>query len=457
MSSSEVEREALEIMKAARVRVACSKPYFAHAISACVFRAKPGIGTMACDAYWRIYYDPEVVVRWGVDQTTVGLLHELGHLLRKHFERAKALGVTAETASIANIAQDCAINEHLLSQDDIQLGLKLLPGDSTPDKFGLPSGKTWEEYYHLLSNELSRGLRGGAEGGESDDAGEGGSSGSSASKKDSGRVKGGRDCGSGADGAARPWEDAPPPGTGGRPSGGLDVQEGGVPGLSAAQAEALIRATAEAVQREAQKGRGNVPGELLAWAVERLAPPVVPWQRVLAAEIRSALRYAAGLCDYTYSRRSRRASAVKNVVLPGLHRPAPEVAVVIDTSGSMGHQGVQAALEETQGICQAVGVGVRVVTCDAAVGSDTRQQSMYGAQISVGLGGTDLCVGIHHVLSGRVRPDVIVVITDGDTPWPSAQEIPARVKVLVALVDGDRVVPDYATKVLVEQRKEVTS
>ena len=42
--------------------------------------------------------------------------------------------------------------------------------------------------------------------------------------------------------------------------------------------------------------------------------------------------------------------------------------------------------------------------------------------------------GIAQALALRPRPSIVVVLTDGFTPWPA--EAPARAKVIVGLIEG---------------------
>ncbi|GIF08556.1 hypothetical protein Asi03nite_60940 [Actinoplanes siamensis] len=49
-----------------------------------------------------------------------------------------------------------------------------------------------------------------------------------------------------------------------------------------------------------------------------------------------------------------------------------------------------------------------------------------------GGGGTDMRVGIAHALSARPKPSIVVVLTDGYTPWPDAA--PGSVRVVAGLV-----------------------
>jgi predicted metal-dependent peptidase len=60
-----------------------------------------------------------------------------------------------------------------------------------------------------------------------------------------------------------------------------------------------------------------------------------------------------------------------------MQRPLITVAVVVDTSGSMGQPELDAAMAEVTGVIRAAGIGPRgllVLACDAAVGAVTRMR-----------------------------------------------------------------------------------
>jgi len=136
--------------------------------------------------------------------------------------------------------------------------------------------------------------------------------------------------------------------------------------------------------------------------------------------VRRAVGWTNGNTDYTYSRRSRRQSALPNVVLPGTRRPIPNVALVIDTSGSVDDELLGWALGEVDGALRGLGVtgsSVTVLACDAAGHTVARVRNARDAKLAGG-GGTDMRVGIAEAGLLRPRPDVIVVFTDGYTPWP---------------------------------------
>jgi predicted metal-dependent peptidase len=111
------------------------------------------------------------------------------------------------------------------------------------------------------------------------------------------------------------------------------------------------------------------------------------------------------------------------------------VAIVIDTSGSMSDDDLGAALAEVTGVLREVGIRgnrVTVLACDADVQAVSRVTS--AEQISLdGGGGTDMRIGISAALAGSDRPQVVIVLTDGYTPWP-AESPSCR---LIAALIGD--------------------
>ena len=122
------------------------------------------------------------------------------------------------------------------------------------------------------------------------------------------------------------------------------------------------------------------------------------------------------------------------MVLPALRRPVPEVAVVCDTSGSMTDDLLSEVLAEVQGILRGVGVrdrGLRVLACDVVVHAARRVSNASQVEL-VGSGGTNMGAGIEAAARGRPRPGVIVVLTDGYTPWPN--EPPKGCTVVVGLL-----------------------
>ena len=139
------------------------------------------------------------------------------------------------------------------------------------------------------------------------------------------------------------------------------------------------------------------------------------------------------------------------MVLPSLRKPSVEAAVVCDTSASIDDDLLVSALSEVDGMLRAVGTrSIRFLACDDAVRATTRVHQANDV-VLFGGGGTDMGVGLAAAFEQRPAPDVVVVLTDGYTPWPEAA--PGRARVIVAILgdlpDGYRrpEVPGWARSV----------
>jgi predicted metal-dependent peptidase len=197
--------------------------------------------------------------------------------------------------------------------------------------------------------------------------------------------------------------------------------------VSRRHGELLRLATAAEIGRHP----GDVPEGWRRWA-ETVLPSKTDWRRVLAAEVRSAVAAIAGQVDYSYRRPSRR--ALPDVILPTLHRPIPDVAIVCDTSGSMHDQLLARALAEVENVLSRAGLRqrqVRVLSVDAAV-HEVRRVSRAAQVTLAGGGGTDMGAGIEAAAALRPRPSVTIVLTDGFTPWPD--RAPAGMRVVVGVL-----------------------
>ncbi|MGI8808377.1 MAG: vWA domain-containing protein, partial [Acidimicrobiales bacterium] len=367
---------------AARLWAVRRYPYLTAALFASPVVASPGLKGATVDESWRLYVDPEFIATTSIEILGGLLVHHAGHLVRDHAGRAKHLGVGERTSKDWALAADAEINDDLIGT-----GLRLPDDRVVPHELGWKPGRLAEEYYHAPHYETHSEP----------------------------------DCGSGSDGRVRDFE---------LPDG----REGS--GLPPGERHLLRSQVASAVLDYSKGGAGRLSAGWRRWA-EDMLDPKVDWRRVLAAEIRKGLSTVSGRVDYTYRRPSRRASASPDIVMPALERPVPEVLILCDTSGSMGDEELATVLAEVDGLLKGVGLArnrVRVMAVDAAVQS---VQSVTNArQINlVGGGGTDMGAGLAAAVRLRPRPSVIVVLTDGMTPWPL--EAPKGVQVVVGLI-GNR-------------------
>lgn len=427
-------------LAAARLRACHKWPYVSTALLSLVPVESPGLGTMAVDAYWRLYYDPCVFSKWSVQETAGVLIHEVCHVIRNHSKRfANVLGFDPDQvlqagcdpdtyanikylALIWNYAADCEIN------DDLEAGKIPLPkGILLPTQFNFPNGLLAEDYYSRLRQQLppkpsqqkSKGGKGAGNGGSGDKQ-----------DIDDAGVPGTEAAGSGSDGIKRKWEAGKPNSKDGK----------GVDGLSEGQAELIRHEVARKVQA-ASKTQGNVPGGFRRWA-DGLLEPKVDYRRELACAVKQAIEQIKGHYDLTYSRLARK-SPGNGLISPANVAPDIKIAVVIDTSGSMSDRCLGEAVGELSGILKALPRqdGVKVYACDAAV--HTAQKCFRAEQVQLaGGGGTDMALAIRHASEVKPRPQLVICLTDGYTGWP--EEPTCGVPCLAVIVsNGDDTAPDW--------------
>lgn len=392
-----------EILSAGRLMARVKAPYFRTVLVGLAVVEAPGLGTIGVTAKGVLLVDWDFIARVTPAQMAGLLVHEVMHIVLRHHDRRGKCD-----PALDNKAGDLAINPAV-----IDMGLELPGGELAglfPEAFGWERGLTKDEYYELLRQEEA----GRKQGGSSEDSGAG----------DKPHAGGGW-CGSCA-GRALPNE----------PKDG-DGSEASAAQRSDAEMERMVRTVAEAVREHSSKNPGSVPGGLARWASEALRPPVVPWQTKLARLARRAVAWRPGAVDYRYDGPGRRQAGLGygngKPVLPRLRCPVPRVAVVVDTSGSMGRAELTAAVRESAGVMRAVGAEVDFVACDAAVHSlrsVSRWQDL--PKLLKGGGGTDLIPAFAALDTRRPRPEVVIFITDGFGPAPAAP--PRGMKVVWVLV-----------------------
>ena len=394
-----------EKLAAARLWAAGKFPYLAAALFASPVVPTPGSGTVSVDEAWRLYVDPRVVSGWTPEELGSVMVHHAGHLLRDHAQRARSLGVGPEQAADWVDAADAEINDDFKGTGLRQPGNPVMPGD-----LGCAEGKLAEEYFHA-TRESPRGRRPTPD--RSADRCGSGSNGQ----------------GSSSESARRPNDDS---------------------GISPGEAD-LLRSQVAADLLTHARSQGSVPAGLRRWA-EEILHPRVDWRQVLAAELRRGVADVAGSVDYSYVRPSRRAHVSPGVILPALRRPVPEVAVVCDTSGSMSERMLGQVLAEIEGILTTVGVrrqNLRVLAVDTAVQVSRRVSHARQVEL-LGGGGTDMGAGLEAAARLRPRPAIIVVLTDGRTPWPS--DPPKGIPVVVGLLgEHTPTPPKWARSVRIDE------
>lgn len=409
--------QSLVTLAAGRLWASRAAPYLTHAVMALrptrvPDKLPPGADLTAfpVDQGWNMYFDPAVLAASTPAEVGFWHLHHVTHLLRRHHARTPVLAAAGSLTRTRpqqwwNQACDAEANDDLvpsLTRLDLPVPARALQ----PRHLGQPDGQLAETYFRHQFDIATDPPAPVA------------------------------DCGSGVDGVARPW----------------DAQS---EALSSLEQKLMAGDVARRI-REGGLEAGDTEGGWLRWAQEIL-DPVVDWRRQLAAAIRSGRTAVAGRVDYSYHRPSRRACATPDVVLPVLRHPIPLIAVVVDTSGSMTGELLGRALAEVAGLLSASGAGsrpdgVRLIACDAQAAQAQRVLNVRDVQLTGG-GGTDMGEGLHAAAALRPPPDIVVVLTDGHTPWPPTA--PGAFRVIIALLDPSGTTPGWATRIVVEPDRAV--
>ena len=382
-------------LQAARVRASYQRAYFAPALFTLIPVKTDQIASMAVDTRWRLYYNDEWVAAHSVEENAAVLIHEVSHLLREHEARKQATAVKNPT--LWNTATDCEINDDLTAE-----GLPLPDDPPLPGKYGLLTGENAETYYRQLYVK-----------------------GSDPTTELHTRAGAGIDCGSGAHGEPRPWE---------LPDD--DGSPGGVPGVDPVKAQLVRRDVAQRLL-DRSGDAGDAPLGWRRWATMVLAPKV-DYMATIRHAVRKALRDSTlGRYDRTYKRPHRRQACYGEFLMPSFHQPRPRPGFLIDTSGSMEDTQLARAVAELGGLTRQLGCSTEVVVacCDVVVHDvkkvfNAAQLEMYGG------GGTDIGAGLRWFIDRKRGPiDLLVIVTDCQTPWP--EETPPFPVITIRVGDGD--------------------
>lgn len=381
-------------LQAARVRASYQRAYFAPALFSMIPVKTDQIASMAVDSRWRLYYNEAWINAHSVEENAAVLIHEVSHLLRAHDARKHAAAVRDET--LWNTAADCEINDDLIAE-----GLPLPDNPPVPERFGLQAGENAETYYRQLYKPPREG--------ESRDSAPG--------------VVSNCDCGSGAHGERRPWELTDDEGT-----------TGGAPVVDPVKAQLVRREVAQRILDRSGEA-GDAPLGWKRWASTVLTPRV-DYMATIRHVVRRALRDSTlGRYDRTYRRPHRRQAWYGDFLMPSFHQPRPRPGFLIDTSSSMQDTQLARAVAELAGLTRQLGYNseVTVACCDVVV--HEAQKVFSNTQLElIGGGGTDVGAGILWFIDRSPAIDLLVVVSDCQTPWPA--ERPPFPVITIRVGDG---------------------
>ncbi len=342
-----------------------------------------------------IYINPAFIEPLSVAQTAFILAHEAAHIAQLHCYRQKSLNLDPR---LYNMAADYAIHSHLIPAAKRTIGAIDLPCDESGKFLGLYDpkydGLSAEEIYCLLENEQDN-----------------------------------------------PQDNTQDPNNSNSPH---DIFAGDVlpaantqdPTAEAAVRERVKRALERAVQAGKSKGVGDVPSWATA-ALEELNSPRFDWREIL----RRFIVTTRAPHDYTWARPNRR-FAYQKLILPSTEgQQTQPVGVMIDVSASVHHH-IPFFLSELLGIIDQHPTELVLIFVDTVV-QQTHCLTQYDidestlreiAQQTPMGGGTDLRAGFRWFIESSPVPiEALIVLTDGETPWPSedaALSLPPTIVVL---------------------------
>ena len=296
---SDLDKEAVELLVVARVRMLRQIPFFGNlATRMKLINADDWCQTAATDGR-NFYYNTKFIKSLPIDQLIFLFGHELLHAAYSHCERRGK-----RDPILANIAADFVVNADCIKYN---IGTKI-PSALYDEKY---DGMSFEEVYDELfknAEKIKAKFGKGVLDEHLDPSGE-----------------------EDADGA-----------------GNRDPSAKGKPTISAAEMEEIKKELQEAMIQASEIAHGgNIPANLKRMLNE-LTEPKIDWVQVIRQNIQSQEKY-----DTTYMRSSRKGWDI-DAILPGSdYGTSIDVAIGIDSSGSMSQAELTKILSEVKGIAQA--------------------------------------------------------------------------------------------------------
>jgi len=217
------------------------------------------------------------------------------------------------------------------------------------------------------------------------------------------------------DGDGNDSNDGKNPSRKGKSDGGLDVHDWdeATDGMSEEEKKDLEREIQQALRQGgiyAGKIGANVPRE-----IGELLKPKVNWREVLRRFVRTSLKDR----DSVSWRRAHKNYLWQDVILPSiLGKRMKHLVIAMDTSGSIQGELLTAFLSEMNQIVKDVGADrIDIIYWDAEIaGHETYKgvtQDIVHRTNPKGGGGTDPDVVVDYMMEQKLKPDALVVLSDG--------------------------------------------
>lgn len=342
------------------------------------------ISTAATDGT-NIYFDIDFLNGLSAEDRMFIFAHEVYHNVMLH-----SLRLETRDHELFNIATDCEIN-YMLSLDGLQV-----PADACmPVKYGLPNGRSAEEYYDMLisknesTQRMYKQMADAGHKGDKIDIKPIGQFDKHIYQIDEQPLSGNEDT-----------EDS---------FGRVGYDEDYKPNVEDAAVE-NIREAAVAAITELEQIRGIVPAHLKK-IVTKLLEPSIDWKEVLNKFVTRTIG------DHrTWSRPNRR-FAHQRVYLPSSFGEKIRLAIGIDTSASVNAY-LPRFLGELNGIVSNFNYEIHVIQCDSQIQDYQKYDNDCPLKLENGLeikghGGTKLTPIFDYITLNSLDIDACVMLTDG--------------------------------------------
>ena len=421
-------KETDDLIRFARAYCAERLPWFAPALFQCNIQITKKVPLAAIDQHLNVYFNPDSVQKIAASGDTqkaiseLGFvwIHEISHILREHGDRAK---VVDAQHMLWNVAADLEINDSKWEGLQAPEIFPLL----YPETYKLPKGQLTEFYYQQLKKQEKERKEKETNNSKDDSSNDGNASDTpSTDTPDSTpppppeEKNQQHDEGSGVHGQSRPWEvdgekeDQTAP---------TKVEEKRIDQKQhkeAMEVEMIRKEVAKAMKDH--KDQGAMPGSWERWAEEQ-TKSTINWKQVLKHRMNIAVNKGMGSrVDYSYKRPGRRQSSYPNIILPALRGAvSASIACVVDTSGSIKNEELSQIVGEVLGVLKAYQCPITIIPCDAKAYAPIEiaiPADIIKLKKLPGGGGTNMIVGIEAALALKQKPDCVLVLTDGFTPYP---------------------------------------
>jgi predicted metal-dependent peptidase len=372
------------------------------------------------EGHYKFLWDAEWFEKQSRPLQILVVLHEVAHLVLQHLERGLRIRLRladpkryAEIHEIVNVAMDMAANDTVIRPFVAEAGRSTYGKESDrlawPEQRKYPQGETFEEYLARLLKDLEK------DGWEP--------------------------------GCGKPFPNWLSEMIGNSPTSSLDpVINMPVSDLTDAEIERIIStANTESKQlvknaiEQTQRSRGTVPAHLKSWIDDLFLEPKVPWPQIFRGYLKTSL--SSKLAESSaYPNPALFHLAIDDGIEPytGYQKEFTfNMAILIDSSGSISSDDYETFIGELQGIAQAErGATATLIYFDAAV-QHVEQLDLdpekFKSHYRYSYGGTDFNPPFQYILGRDTRVDasveslprqmkrwdVVIILTDGEAPIES--------------------------------------